>query len=143
MLVYLFVGGYLSFSGNTVVKNLPANAGDARDTGLIPGLRRSPGVGNGNPLQYSCLGNPMNRGAWWATVHGVAKSQTRLSICTHRLIKGLIYLSLPRLLFLSRISFLIAHKHSRKPKRKPLILFDPRLQACFLISITPSQNAFP
>ena len=51
----------------------------AGDTGLIPGLGRSPGGGHGNPLQYSCLENPMDRGAWWATVHGVAKSQTRLS----------------------------------------------------------------
>ena len=49
------------------------------DLGLIPGLGRSPGEGNGKPLQYSCLKNPMDRGAWWATVHGVAKSQTRLS----------------------------------------------------------------
>ena len=49
------------------------------DLGLIPGSGRSPGEGNGNPLQYSCLENPMDRGAWWATVHGVAKSQTRLS----------------------------------------------------------------
>ena len=56
-----------------------ASAGDTVDVGLIPGLGQSPGVGNGNPLQYSCLENPMDRGAWWATVHGVAKSQTRLS----------------------------------------------------------------
>ena len=55
------------------VKNPPANAGDARDSGSIPGSGRSPGVENGNPLQYSCLGNPMGRGAWWATVQGVAK----------------------------------------------------------------------
>ena len=61
-----------------VVKNLLANAGDVKDVGLIPGLGRSPGEGNGNPLQYSCLENPMDGGAWWATVHGVAKSQTRL-----------------------------------------------------------------
>ena len=60
----------------SVVKNLPANAGDARDAGLIPGPGRSPRGGNGNPLQYSCLENPTDRGAWWATVHGVAKSQT-------------------------------------------------------------------
>ena len=59
-----------------VVKNLPANAGGARDMGSIPASGRSPGIGNGNPLQYSCLGNPMDRGAWWATVHGVAKSWT-------------------------------------------------------------------
>ena len=57
-----------------VVKNLPANAGDIRDAGLIPGPGRSPGEGNGNPLQYSYLENPMDRGAWRATVHSVAKS---------------------------------------------------------------------
>ena len=59
-----------------MVNNLPANAGEARDSGSIPGLGRSPGEGDGNPLQYSCLENPMDRGAWWATVHGVAKNQT-------------------------------------------------------------------
>ena len=63
-----------------VVKNLPANAGDVRDTGLIPGWERSPGGGNGNPLQSSCLENPMDRGAWWAAVHGVRKSWTRLKL---------------------------------------------------------------
>ena len=62
-----------------MVKDLPANEGDARDVGLIPGWVRSPGGGSGNPLQYSCLGNPMDRGAWWAAVHGVAESQTGLS----------------------------------------------------------------
>ena len=56
-----------------VVKNPPANAGDTRDTGSIPGLGRSPGRGHGNPLQYSCLKNPMDREAWQATMHGVAK----------------------------------------------------------------------
>ena len=55
------------------------SACSAKDSGLIPGSGRSPGEGNGNPLQYSCLENPVDRGAWWATVHGVAKSQTRLS----------------------------------------------------------------
>ena len=59
-----------------MVKNLPANAGDTRDTGLIPGLGRSPGEGNGKPLQYSCLENPMDRQDWQDTVHGVSKSQT-------------------------------------------------------------------
>ena len=59
-----------------VVKNLPANAGDTRAKGSIPGSGRSPGIGNGNPLQYSCLENSMDRGAWQATVHGVAKSRT-------------------------------------------------------------------
>ena len=61
--------------GGTVVKNPPANAGDARDTGSIPELGRSLGVRNGNPLQYSCLKNSMDRGDWQATVHGVAKSR--------------------------------------------------------------------
>ena len=56
-----------------MVKNLPASAGDAGDVGLILGSGRSPGEGNGNPLHYYCLGNPMDRGAWQATVHGVAK----------------------------------------------------------------------
>ena len=55
-----------------MVKNPPANVGDAGDLGLISGLGRSPAEGNGNPLQYSCLENPRDRGAWWATVHGVA-----------------------------------------------------------------------
>ena len=59
-----------------VVKNLPANA---RDPGLIPGSGRSPGEGNGNPLHYSCLGNPLDRGAWQVIVHVVAKTQTQLS----------------------------------------------------------------
>ena len=58
------------FPGGRVVKNPPANA---RDVGLIPGLGRSPGEGNGKPLQYSCLKNPMDRGAWWTTVHGFMK----------------------------------------------------------------------
>ena len=56
-----------------VVKNLSANAGDLRDADLISGSGRSPGGGHGNPLQYSCLENPMDRGAWWATVYGVTK----------------------------------------------------------------------
>jgi len=64
------------FPGGSVVKNLPAKAGDTEDVGSIPGLGRSPGAGNGNPLQYSCLENPMDRGAWQAIVHGVAKSWT-------------------------------------------------------------------
>ena len=61
-----------------MVKNLPANAGDIRDASSIPGWGRSPGGGHGNPLQYSCLENPMDRGSWQATVHGVTKSWTRL-----------------------------------------------------------------
>ena len=64
------------FPGGSVVKNLPANVEDA---GSTPGLGRSPGEGNGNSLQYSCLENPMDRGAWRATVHGITKSRTQLS----------------------------------------------------------------
>ena len=69
----------MGFSGGAVAKNSPANAGDARDMGSIPGWGRSPGEGNGNPLQYSYLGNPIDRGAWRATVHRVTKSQTWLN----------------------------------------------------------------
>ena len=57
-----------------MVKNLPANAGDTRDAGTIPGSGRAPGGGNGNPLQYSFLENTMDRGVWWATIQGVAES---------------------------------------------------------------------
>ena len=68
-----------------VVKNPRASAGDTRAEGLIPGSRRSPGEGNSNPLQYSCLENSVDRGCWWAVVHGVAKSWTPLSAHTHSL----------------------------------------------------------
>ena len=64
------------FPGGSVVKNPPANVGDV---GSIPGSGNPPEEGNGNPLWYPCLGMPMNRGAWWATVHGVEKSRTQLS----------------------------------------------------------------
>ena len=62
-----------------VVKNPPSNTGDLRDASWIPGLGKTPGGGHGNPLQYSCLQNPMDRGAWRATTHGVTKSQTGLN----------------------------------------------------------------
>ena len=65
------------FTDDVSVKE-PCQWGDRRDAGLIPGLRRSPGEGNGNLLQYSCLASPMNRGAWQSTVHGVTKNQTQL-----------------------------------------------------------------
>ena len=63
-----------------MVKDLPANAGAIADAGSIPGSGRSPGAGNGDILQYSCLGNPMDRGAWWATVYRVTESRTQLSM---------------------------------------------------------------
>ena len=69
------------FPGGSVVKNPPTNAEDARDMGSIPGSGQSPGEGIGDLLQYSCLGNAMDRGAWQAAVHGVAKSWTQLNTC--------------------------------------------------------------
>ena len=69
-----------------MVKNPSANAGDPRDMDLIPGLERGSGGGNGNPLQHSCLRNPIGRGAWWATVHGVTKkSDTTEHLSTQRI----------------------------------------------------------
>ena len=73
ILIYPKLQDISGFPGDSAVKNLPANAGDESS---IPGLRRSPGEGNGNSLQYSCLENPMDQGVWQATVHGVGKSQT-------------------------------------------------------------------
>ena len=93
-----------------MVKNLPANAGDLRDAGSVPGSGRSHGGVNGNPLQYPCLGNPMDKGAWRAAVHGVTKSQTRLSTHTsstrggfYSLLGG--FLARVVLFFLSWVSF--------------------------------------
>ena len=72
-----------------MVKNPPANAEDTRDGGSIPGSGRSPGVGNGNPLQHSCRQNPVDRGAWWATVHRVTESDTTEHIHIIKNISGL------------------------------------------------------
>ena len=77
---------FQGFPGGTVVKNPPANAGDPRDTGSIPGSGRSPGVGNGSPLQYSCLKNSMDRGAWRAALHWIAKIWTWQSNWAHTLL---------------------------------------------------------
>ena len=79
------------FPSSSVGKKLSANVGAVGDTDSIPELGRSSGEGNGNLLQYSCLESPMDRGAWWATVHGVAKSGARLSVhtCTHALVSGI------------------------------------------------------
>ena len=75
--------------GCLLVDNMPDNAGDIGDAGLIPGMERFPGGGNGNLLQYSCLENPVDRGAWWATVHGVTELDTteQLSMHTYSVIK--------------------------------------------------------
>ena len=75
--IYVYANIWLEIGTSQValvLKNPPANTGDVRDVVSIPGLGRSPGGRNGNPLWYSCLENPIDRGAWWATVHGVAKS---------------------------------------------------------------------
>ena len=72
--VFLGYSNFTDFPGDSVVKNLPANAGAGGDSGLIPESERSPGGGNGNPLQYSCQDNLMDRGAWQATVHGITKN---------------------------------------------------------------------
>ena len=73
--MYIYIYICTGFPGGSVVKTPSANAGDS---GLIPQSGRSPGEGNGNPLQYSCLENPVDRGAWWASVHRVTQSQTQL-----------------------------------------------------------------
>ena len=78
MWIYIY-----GFPGGSVVKDLTANSGDTRNAGLIPWLGKSPGIGNGKPLQYSCLEKPMDRGAWRATVHGVAKRWTQLRDWAH------------------------------------------------------------
>ena len=83
-LILLFRG----FPGGAAVKNLLASARDAGGLGLIPGWGSSPGEGNGNKLQYSCLENPMDRGAWWATVRGVTKSRTQLKQLSMSIIKS-------------------------------------------------------
>ena len=82
----------LAFPGGAVIKNLPVNAGDPGDRSLIPGLERSAGGGMATPLQYSCLGNPMDRGTWQATVHLVAKLDTTEATehsTQHHLIRGI------------------------------------------------------
>jgi len=74
----------MDFPGGSNGKESTYNARDTGDMGMIPGLGRSPGGGNSNPIQYSCLENPMGRGAWWAAVHRVTKSWTQLKLlCTH------------------------------------------------------------
>ena len=76
-------GSYGGFVGGKVIKNLSTNVGATGDAGSIPGSRRFTGRGNGKPIQYSCMGNAMDREVWWATVHGVAKSWTGLIEHTH------------------------------------------------------------
>ena len=131
-----------------VVKNLPANAGDVRDTGWIPGSGRFPGEGNGNPLQYSNLENPMDRGAWQATVPGVTKSRPRLKqVSMHALTKVLKHSQIEFLQLQNEIIYLTSvyvvisqvkrigtasgtcqmqNKGSIRPQNKPLNVYNPR-----------------
>jgi len=83
-MIRVFSDVKLFFSGGAMVKSPPANAGDVRDVGSIPGSGRSPGGGDGNPLQYSCLEDTTDRSTWWATVHRVTKHRTRLKQRTHK-----------------------------------------------------------
>ena len=111
----LYVYMYVGFPGGCVVKNLPANAGDARGSSSILGLGRSPGGGHGNPLHYSCQGNLMDRGAQWPVVHEITKSQTWMSnwahntyTCTHTHVHIYIYIKYLMLIqwsFINNIPF--------------------------------------
>jgi len=112
------------------VKNVPANAGDIREPGSIPGLGRSPRGGHGNPPQYSCLENPMDREAWRATVHGVAKSQTRLKqlsthSCTAKLVDAGAYIHLIiTSLYCTCISFISLSHYPGNLLRKGIFFFS-------------------
>ena len=118
-------------------KELPANAGDTRYMGSKPGSGRSPGEGNGKLLQYSSLGNPIDRGAWRATVHGFAKSQTQLSIHTHPLTSLTLFLNWQALCccfwqksnWKNSLSFKNLHTSIHKPHTHRLTFLS-----CFLIT---------
>ena len=101
----MLYGRSLLVPNGSVAKEYACNIGDTGNTSLIPGLGRFPGGGNGNPLQYSCLGNPMDSGAWWATVHGVAESWTRLSTAQHS-----VHMSISILIFLFSILLFFIYK---------------------------------
>ena len=90
----LNLGSIFGFPGGAVIKNQPVNTGNVSDAGSIPWSGRSPGEGNGNPLQYSFLKNSMDRGACWATVHGVTKSGTRLGTHTAQHISSTLLITL-------------------------------------------------
>ena len=99
-----------------VVKNPPVCAGDLRDTGLAPGSGRSPGEGNGNPLQCSCLENSMHRGAWWATVHGVTESRIQLKeLSKVKAIRDKNFFNYPCLGYITFSSYTHTHTHTHRP----------------------------
>ena len=109
----------MGFPIGSVVKNLPANTEASGDADLIPGLGRSPREGHGNPLQYSCLGNPMDRGDWQATAHRIAKNQTRLSNYTTTNNAGWILSMVLEVTFLPKLV-------GRKKRNHPLF-HEPRV----------------
>ena len=127
-----------------VVKNPPANARDIRDMGLIPGSGRSPGAGNGNPLQYSCLENPMDRGAWRAAVYGVAQSQTLAT--THALMscKNSLYVCTQDLyqIHFANIFLQFVPKHQTlESASTPLILFPFIIRrSCLCLNMYPESD---
>ena len=122
-----------------VVKNLPATAGDVRDVGSIPGLGRSPGEGHVNPLQYSCLENPMDGGAWWATVHRVAKSWTRLKQLSMHAEKPTSLLCLPLLLIYTFIYSLFSSFAVLIYQSFLINLFDDMIFFFFFWSVYPGR----
>ena len=107
--------GVNDFLGGAMLKNLPVNAEDTGDVGLTPQLRRSPGEGNYNPLQCSCLGNPKDRGAWWAIVHGRRELDTTEHILTHRYNKNSNY------------------TRTVEPSRGKIQMGNSYFQICFLV----------
>ena len=126
MLIHFYICQHVASQVALVVKKPPANVGDERDMGSIPGSGRSPGGGHGDPLQYSCLENPVDRGAWWATVHGVAKSQTWLKhVCQHIIFKKYINI------FLHKNRF---HYYTKKATILELCTIPQVSEKCLLIA---------
>ena len=129
-----------------VLKNWPANAGDIRDVGSIPGLGRSPGEGNGNPVQYSCLENPIDRRTWQATVHGIAKHQTRLKQLSTNTLNIKDNKCSARVLVLRKsssedLSFLI-HKAGRSEQMTPKILRQFPEPGCHYVCLFNLRECF-
>ena len=117
-----------------MVKNLPANAGVMKNKGLIPGSGRSPGKGKGNPLQYSCLKSFMDRGVWWATVHGVAKSQTQLSTHAHKGTECTVFFAFYTFSpFEIIVDSQAVVRNNTERSRVSFIQFHPKLASCIIM----------
>ena len=126
-----------------MVKNLLANARDAGDVGSIPGLGRSPGEGNGNSLLYSYLGNRMDRGAWWATVHGATESRTGLSDWVRIECTSDCYTVGPCLSVLNNSLHLLITNSQSVPSRRPLTPTPVWVSKVELKDISPCPRPFP